>query len=158
MARESFLAQLPVELDEWQRRGLIGAGQARRILALYGLTVPVAGEARRQGRLAALAGVLGAVLTGVGVILFVASNWQRMDRPLKVVLLLGMLLAAYGVGYWLKLGRAERPGVGEGFIFLGSIIFGANIFLIAQIYHVRVGEPLLLAAWSAGAFATAYAA
>ncbi|MHB1160500.1 MAG: hypothetical protein ACYC3V_09255 [Chloroflexota bacterium] len=47
--------------------------------------------------------------------------------------------------------------LGAAFIFLGSLVFGGNVYLIAESYDVPAREPLLLALWSAGAFATAYA-
>lgn len=88
-----FLDELQGELDLWQRRGLVSSAQARRILAHYGLAPLVEEEARRTRRLAAIVGVLGAALVGAGVILFVASNWQQLDRPQKVALLLAALVA-----------------------------------------------------------------
>ena len=158
VADARFLDQLQVELDEWQRRDLLGARQAGRILAYYGLAPQEVDEARSKGRLALIAGSLGALLVGIGVILFVAANWQELGRPLKVGLLLGLLGAAHGLGYWLKLGGGEHPRIGGALILLGSLLLGANIFLIAQMYHVRAGEPLLLVAWAVGAFGVAYAA
>lgn len=154
----SFVDELQTELDEWQRRGLIGTSQVRRIRTHYGLAPRPAEDVRSKGRLALLLGGLGAVLVGVGVILFVAANWQQLDRPLKVGLLLGLLASAYGVGFWLRFGPGENPRIGGALIFLGSLIFGANVFLLAQIYHVRAGEPMLLAWWAAGTFAVAYVA
>lgn len=152
-----FRGELPEALELWQREGLVSSSQVRRILAYHGLASQPLEEARRTGRLATIVGVLGALLVGIGIILFVASNWQQMDRLQRIALLLAALLLAYGAGYLLRYEPGGSPRVGEALIFLGSVVFGANVFLIAQIYHVAAGEPLLLALWSAGAFAVAYA-
>ncbi|MFN0071123.1 MAG: DUF2157 domain-containing protein, partial [Chloroflexota bacterium] len=151
-----FTERLTEEIASWRRDGLINAAQARAIMARYGLTWGELDDTRRQGRLAAVVTTLGAVLTGIGVILFVASNWGELGRAARLVLLLLALGVAYGLGFLAD--RRDHPRVGASLIFLGSLIFGANVFLVAQTYHVQAGSPWLLLFWAAGATATAYTA
>jgi uncharacterized membrane protein len=157
-ARRPFQEELPDALELWQRQGLVSQGQARRILAYYGLAPQTVEEAGGRGRLASIVAILGAVLVGIGVILFVGSNWQHLDRYQRVGLLLAAMLAAYAAGFRLKYRPGNYPRIGASLIFLGTVVFGANLFLVAQIYHVSAPEPTLLAIWATGAFATAYAA
>jgi uncharacterized membrane protein len=157
-AGRPFREELPEALELWQRQGLVSQGQARRILAHYGLAPQTVEEAGGRGRLAAIVAILGAVLVGIGVILFVGSNWQHLDRYQRVGLLLAAMLAAYAGGYWLNYRPGNYPRIGASLIFLGTVVFGANLFLVAQMYHVSANEPMLLALWSAGALAMAYAA
>ena len=102
--------------------------------------------------------MLGALLVGLGLILFVGSNWDQIDRPFRAVLLLGILVAVYGVGYWLKYRRGDHPRIGAAVIFLGSRVFGAHVFLIGQTYHVQANDPNLVAFWAVGVFPIAYVA
>lgn len=153
-----FLDELQEALEQWQRQGIVTAVQSRRILAYHGLAPLTVEEVRGRGRLTSILAILGAVLVGIGVILFVASNWQRLDRLPKVILLVTAMVAAYGAGFRLQYQPGNYPRIGAALTFLGTFVFGANVFLIAQIYHVQAGEPQLLALWSAGAFAMAYAA
>ena len=57
-------------------------------------------------------------------------------------------------------GIRGRPGVVRKESRKASFLelFGGNIFLVSQRYHVPVGEPLLLAFWAVGTFPIAYAA
>lgn len=156
MEKAIFVDTLPEELDRWQREGVINPAQARKVAAMYGLASPAAALAGGQGRMAAIVGVLGALLAGIGVILFVASNWEHFDRIVRLVILLGTLVGVGGGAFWLN--AHEHPRVGAALTFLAAIVFGANVFLVGQTYHVNAGEPGLLAFWAAGAFLLAYAA
>jgi uncharacterized membrane protein len=156
MQETRFVEALPDELERWQRDGILGPAQTRRIASLYGLAAPPGGFAGSQGRMAAIVGVLGALLAGIGVILFVASNWEHIDRFVRLVILLTTLVGVSGGAVWLT--AHEHPRIGAALHFLAALVFGANIFLVAQTYHVNAGEPGLLAFWAAGAFLLAYAA
>ena len=72
---------------------------------------------------------------GLGVILLFAYNWQDMHKFAKLGVIFGALLLAHGGGLWLRQQRCP-DGVVEAAHLLGSMLFGADIFLIAQIYHI----------------------
>lgn len=152
----AFTDGLPDELERWQQQGILSPGQTRRLASLYGLAPPSGGLAGSQGRMAAIVGVLGALLAGIGVILFVASNWEHIDRFARLIVLLTTLVGVSGGAVWLK--AHGHPRIGAALSFLAALVFGANIFLVGQTYHVNAGEPGLLAFWAAGAFLLAYAA
>ena len=79
----------------------------------------------------------GAIAAGVGVILFFAANWDAITRPARVVLLLAALLGSYAAG---QLVLERRPLVGHALIVLGTIVFGAGIVLVAQMFHVQARD------------------
>jgi uncharacterized membrane protein len=49
--------------------------------------------------------------------------------------------ATYGFGFYFRYEAKNYPKVGASLILLGSLIFGAGMFLIAQIYHITVHYP-----------------
>jgi uncharacterized membrane protein len=98
----------------------------------------------------------GAVLVGAGAFSFVASNWGAMSDFMRVaVIVLGMALAT-GTGWFLREVRGYRA-TGSALLLLGSIIFGAGIFLCAQIFNVHGNWPDGFVLWMLGTLAMAYA-
>lgn len=97
----------------------------------------------------------GALLVGAGIFSFVASNWQEIPKSVKVILLISSIIGFYIFGYYLKEEKKlERSG--EAIIMLGSIAFGASIFLIAQIFNIRAEWPEGFVIWFLGAIGIAY--
>ena len=149
--RRGWLEQLPGELTRWEQSGLISNEQAGAIRALY------PAPERSGSRLTRFLTVMAVILIGLGVVLFVAAHWEEMDRWLKVTLLLVAMLGSYGSGWWLSYGRGSYPKVGRALILLGCLIYGADIFLIAQIFHLSAHWPNGLLLWSLGTLAVAWA-
>jgi uncharacterized membrane protein len=86
------------------------------------------------------------------MILFVAANWSAIPVWGKLAVIFIPKIASYGAGFVLRYERRDFPKVGAAFILLGSLLFGAGIFLIAQIYHLLVhfsNGPLV---WGLGSF------
>ena len=144
-----FLARIKGEFEVWRREGLVTDEQAEAILSMYVVFSQV------YGRLIIVLATLGAILVGLGVILFVASNWQAILGTVKLLLLLATVAATSSLGYWLKYERSF-PRVGGSLVFLGTLVFGGSIFLIGQQYHMRVDDPNLLTWWFLGVIPLAY--
>ncbi len=79
---------------------------------------------------------IGAILLGLGVILFVGSNWEYMSSTAKVLILLVGMLATGSIGYYLAYERGTYERTGFGLLLVHTLVYGASIFLIAQIYHL----------------------
>lgn len=99
---------------------------------------------------------IGAVLVGVGVFSFIAANWQEISRPAKISIILIMMLMSYGIGWYLK-ERSNLDKIGSALFLLGFIIYGAGIFLVAQMFHMRVNWPDGFILWMFGGIAVAFA-
>lgn len=99
---------------------------------------------------------VGVILIGAGIFSFIAANWQAMGRPTKIVVILAAMLLAYGAGWWLK-EKANLPKTGEALIFLGAVIYGAGIFLVAQMFNIRANWPDGFILWMFGVLALAFA-
>lgn len=142
--------KLCAKLEDWVASGLIAREQATAIAAYE--------EGRKKGPgwgLLIFAG-FGAVALGLGVILLFAYNWQDMHKFAKLGVIFGALLLAHGGGLWLRQRRCP-DGVVEAAHLLGSMLFGAGIFLIAQIYHISAHYPDAFLIWAGGALLLTWA-
>jgi uncharacterized membrane protein len=144
-----FRQQLEVEVKTWEQDGTITREQSQTILSKYVVVSPL------YGKLVVIVATLGAILAGVGIILFVSANWQEIPRIGKLVLLIVLVLVTYFIGYWLKYER-DFPRIGGALIFVGTMVFGAAIFLVGQQYHMPVDDPKLLTWWFLGVIPLAY--
>lgn len=99
---------------------------------------------------------IGVILIGAGIFSFIAANWQEITKITKVAIIVIAMVASYGIGWFLK-ERLQYIKTGEAFFLLGSIIYGAGIFLIAQMFHIRVNWPDGFILWMIGTIAMAFA-
>lgn len=136
------------EAAAWVKEELIEQQLADAILQRYQEIQPTTAEA--SGNLVTVLAVMGALLLGIGVILFFAANWQMMSKLLKTTIVMGSILIAYGVGYYLVFEKQNFPRVGRSLVFLGSILYGAGIWLIAQIFHISSHYPNGVLLWALG--------
>ncbi len=139
------------EIEQWSTEGIITKDQAEAIKGRY----PDAQPAHAWGRIIFFS--LGAILFGLGVILLFAYNWQDLHKFVKLCLVFITLLATHGTGFWLCRPPSNNKAVGEGLHALGTILFGAGIWLIAQIYHINEHYPNGILFWSFGALTMAWA-
>jgi uncharacterized membrane protein len=136
---------LPGEAQDWVDRDLITAEQGQQILALYGATLPT-GKERSLGYYVLLS--LSALMVGLAVILIVSANWENIPRGLRMGGLIATTATANLIGLRM-FHRGDRAGATVAF-FLGSILYGASIMLIAQIYHLGEHFPDGVYWWALG--------
>ena len=116
-------------LQIWQNKGLLSADEAERLRReLLEET-----NAASTGRGVVLFSTIGAVLVGLGVILFIGSNWERIGPMLRVTL----VLTGYGLVCAAAWGTGVRglQRVSESLWFLATLLLGGAIFLLAQIFN-----------------------
>ncbi|MGH7150585.1 MAG: DUF2157 domain-containing protein, partial [Planctomycetota bacterium] len=99
----------------------------------------------------------GVLLVGGGIVSFVAWNWEALPAAAKLALIGGAMVAAHLAGHWLWRVRGTSPRLGHALTFLGTLIFGANIGLVAQIFHLHSDATKGIGAWAAGASVAAWA-
>jgi uncharacterized membrane protein len=150
LADRSFSGQLSRESEAWVAEGLVSADQAEAIRRRYADVR----EERRGSATTALA-VIGAIAVGLGVIGFIAANWEGMSHAVRLVLLTAAVAGSYAAAFHLRERTGSRPRVGEALYLLGVILFGASLFLVGQMYNVQAHDPLALLLWAGGATATA---
>ncbi|HHX58179.1 MAG TPA: DUF2157 domain-containing protein [Candidatus Moranbacteria bacterium] len=92
---------------------------------------------KNQSRVVAIVLTIGALFIGLGFFSFLATNWEKIGDALKLILFLGSMIGAYALGWYLKeVKNYARTGVS--LFFLGTLLYGANLFLIGQIFHIPV--------------------
>jgi uncharacterized membrane protein len=150
MRDAGFIKRLEKALPEWAKSGFLSAEGAKDILAF---------EKERAGGgvryLTVALAILGVLLLGSGIISFFAANWQWLPKIAKLAVLFGGMWAAYAIAGYL-LGRGAHPLVGQAVLLLGVLLFGANIWLIAQIYHISSHYPNGVLMWALGALLASY--
>jgi uncharacterized membrane protein len=141
-----YLRQLKRDLDTWIAQGLVPRESRGAILESVG-----ANAAMR--RFDVMLAILGAILIGAGAMSFVAANWAEMEKPARLLVLFGSLWASYGVAIWLTVTR--REGFGQAFLLLGILLFGVNIWYVAQTYNINAHYPDGTLLWGLGALLAA---
>jgi uncharacterized membrane protein len=151
---DRFRASLRHEIPLWVEQGIVTEENAQRLSALYRLD-----QLRQESSrlLAAVLFTLGGLLLGGGFISFVAANWERIPVPAKVVLLFVTLIAFHATG-WFLWRRRGWTRLGHALVFAGCLVFGANIGLMAQIFHVSGQWYGAFGAWALGSLVVAWAA
>jgi uncharacterized membrane protein len=152
--KKAFHERLAGEISLWQNEGVITPEQARSLLERYRVDAEIENKAG-SGRFVSTIALLGSILLGVGVILFFAANWQYIPRAGKLAIVIISLIAVNYTGYRLKY-TGDYPKVGYGLLFLGMLLFGSAIFLVAQTYHINAHFPNGFLLWGVGIIPVAY--
>lgn len=142
----AYRQRLAADLARWQADGVIteAAGDAIRAAlppAPKGVNVPT------------VIGILGGILIAAAFLAFVAANWTEIARPARFAILLAGIAGAYGIGAWFD--RGGRPYLADISATVGSIVFGASIALVGQMYHLSDDFAAGMMLWSAGALVAA---
>lgn len=90
---------------------------------------------------------IGAILIGLGVLSFIASNWAAMSNTIKLGIIIVFLGSAITVSYKTE---ENYPKTSKAFMYLSILIYGAGIFLISQMYHLGGSLSNAFLLWSAG--------
>ncbi len=146
-----YITQLKRDLAFWAREGLIAQ---ERIPAMLDALVRRDSAAESPGRIFTAA---GALLLLLGILITVSVNWDAIPRLVRLATLSATFIALFAAGTGALLISAQR-WIAELCFFLAAGVFGASIFLIAQMYNIDTGnvaDAVML--WAAGALATAWA-
>ncbi|MBW4513631.1 MAG: DUF2157 domain-containing protein [Timaviella obliquedivisa GSE-PSE-MK23-08B] len=160
MASDKFREQLRDEVERWRSQGIISAEQARQLAERYEFA-QLDGMARDRFVTVVLG--IGSVLLGLGVITFVAANWQAIPRELKLLLLLLLFVGVNVTGFYLwnqpplpDRQESGRQRLGQGLLLLGALILGANLALMGQMFHINGSSADLCIIWGLAVLGMAY--
>jgi len=142
------------ELTHWQTAGIISAEQSREILNCY---ASAAEMSRRKRRLASFTlTALAALMVGLAVLLLIGHNWQlvvagweSMSPILKLSAIFLVVIGSYAGALYLRLRTSWRGGSEVAFFF-ACLMYGAGIWLVAQVFHVDAHWPDGIWWWALG--------
>lgn len=140
-------------IEKWVGEGLINEKQKEKMLS----DIETRKKEERSNKFVVVLSTIGAILLGIGAIIFIAANWQDMSKFMKVFVLVGATMASYVSGFYFRYWGKNLPIVGSSLLFLSSLLFGADLILIAQIYNVEANSHLLVLTWLLGVLPMVYA-
>nr|WP_199332409.1 DUF2157 domain-containing protein [Fischerella sp. FACHB-380] len=143
----------------WWDEGLIDALQYKHLAERYQFHQL---EIAQSDRFVFILITVGCILLGLGVITFVAANWQVWSKAIKFTLLLSLFLATNVTGFYLwqqpnqhnTLGRNKL--LGHGLLILGALLLGANIALSVQMFHISSSDCEIFLCWGFAVLLMAY--
>ncbi len=154
MLPTKFRRQLRREADLWIEEGAIDRPFYQQLSHRYQFA---ALEVESRNSFVILLIGLGSVLIGMGVLTFVAANWQQLAREWRVFMLLSLFIAVNVAGFYLwRESAGGKQRLGQGLLLLGAVILGGNMGLMGQMFHVRGDSSQLFIAWAIGVLLMAY--
>ncbi len=160
MSSEKFRRQLQQESQLWLEEGLINEGIYQQLAQRYQFNLIVSTS---SDRFIAILLILGGILLGLGIITFVAANWQEWSKLVKTIFLLSLFITSNCLGFYLWQQPAKitntttrKQRFGQGLLFFGALLLGANLANLAQIFHLGSGDSRLYFFWGIGVLAMAY--
>lgn len=168
MISDQFRRELRSQAKLWEAEGLIDTSLYQQLADRYQFNTL---ETASRNRFLSILISLGSILLAIGVITFVAANWQVWPREARVTLLLSLFVAVNIAGFYLwrippsrstnsnqnmPPTKGRNKLLGEGLLLLGALILGANMALMAQMFHIGGSSYGLFLAWGIGVLGMAY--
>lgn len=152
---DKFRRQLRQEVEQWHSEGLIESVVYQQICDRYKFNNL---ESSASNRFILILLGLGSVLLGLGIITFVAANWQVWARELKITLLLSGFIGINTAGFylWQRSNQQWQRRLGQALLLLGALVLGANMALMSQLFHQSGQVYQLCLVWGLGVLAMAY--
>jgi uncharacterized membrane protein len=145
----TIMADFERHLTRWQSAGLLDAAVASRIRAYEREQKLSAGQNLKSvGWQVIVALILGAILLGCGVALFVSAHWDKIGPLARLALVLAMVSLFHLGGGWA---RGRFAGLSTALHAVGTLSTGAAIALVGQIFNIEEHWPAAILMWAVAA-------
>ena len=134
-------------LNRWVEAGFILPSAAERIQEFEATREKQSGG--RGAAVVIIAWVFGGVLLGAGVLLFVASHWDRISPGERFALVLFQVAVFHAAGAALA---SRSQALATVLHAVGTVALGGGIFLTGQIFHLQEHWPNGVLLWAVGAW------
>ena len=128
-------------IARWEAAGLLSPETAAAIREYEAAQVKPGG---RQWQVI-LALILGGILLGAGVLLFVAAHWDNVSPLARLGLVLAMLVFFHGLALLV---RERFSGLATALHAIGTVSAGATIALIGKIFNMQEHWPGAILLWA----------
>lgn len=142
--------RLQRDLERWVERGWVSETSRDAILNELGQ------QRQERDQPSSIAFGAGVVLILIGVLAFVSSNWDELSHAFRLLILFGAMAGLYVAGLTTIHVQTHR-WIPENLFLLAAGLFGANVFLIAQMYNIAsddISAAVML--WCVGGLVTAW--
>jgi uncharacterized membrane protein len=133
-------------LTRWLSAGVLDAEAAARIRTFESKQAQPSGL-RWQGLVAL---ILGALLLGCGVVLFVSAHWDEIGPGARFAIVMAMVSVFHLGGAFA---RESFRGLSTALHAVGTISTGAAIALVGQIFNIQEHWPAAILMWAVAALA-----
>lgn len=139
------------ELAELEQAAIITPDTSERIRAYYAQKPDQA-----SNRLVIVFGILGALLTGLGIILIIAHNWDVLGKVPKLGLALLPLLVGQAACAFTLFKKADSTAWREASATFLFFSIGAAVAIVSQVYQIDGTLSAFLLIWMLLAFPIQY--
>lgn len=136
---------LKSEVSLWHKKKIINSETKSAIYSYIS-----SGEIEDSGRydkFILILGIIGVLFLGMGVLLIISSFWGDLNSFFRIALVFTAMVLSYLSGYYLTYHKQSYPKIGRSLLFLGVLLFGANLFVVVQTTNYFANSPILIGAW-----------
>jgi len=133
------------EMHYLETTGVISSEEKEKILNTY--------EIKTGSNFIQTVLTIGALLLGIGVLSFVASNWMYFHKGIKFFLIIFGIIGFQQAGLRLE---ATYPKTARSLHYIGLLIFGAGIFLVEQMFNLSINFNTSFLLWALGTILIGY--
>ncbi len=146
------MAKISLDLDALTTSHIITPDTRDAILTWHNDTARWEGTSRFIQILSSF----GAIVTGLGIMLLIASNWDTMSDVMKTIIMIGSTLSIYAIAYYFCYRNTSYPKTWQAIMLLGAMFYGASIMLLGQIYNLGGTFSQALIVWTIPVILLAY--
>jgi len=100
-----------------------------------------------------LVSVVGSVLIGLGILTYIAGNWQYMSPMFRMMLIVVGMTAFYVTGMMLD---DNYPKTARALRYIALFIYGGGLFLTDQTFHLNRSVSWHFLIWAVGILTVLY--
>lgn len=131
-------------IDCWQQAGQISGEQA----AYMKTDVATVTSEKSGHQFISAIMYIGATGLSLGALLLIASNWEGLSRPIKVVLALLLPIIPLCFAYWQLIMKGTTRVLGQAANVFGLALVGGSLAIIGQTYNLESDMVSFLWTWA----------
>ena len=136
---KTYMDSMKKQLKAFEDEGIISEEQRNRMVGSYEVTKGV--------NLIRLISVVGSVLVGLGILTYIAGNWQNMSPAVRMGLIIAGMIGFYATGMQLD---QSYPKTARALRYIALFIFGGGLFLTDQTFHLNRNVAFHFLIWASG--------